>query len=216
MKGIKEYNQKYGHVPRDFWERVSGLIDELKEDDYVSLKKTIRGLLEREYTDFTIIFYFLPKATPRTRYSGITRVFYVKDAMNYNKIFGEFVNSCEDLKDIIVTPCEFYTRTYAPTPEAMNKLEKVLAELELLHQLSKPDWDNLGKTYSDMVQKHLLLDDSLIYKGTVEKLYSLCPRVEINFKVMKKHDCKYNKKKIEKWKYCDESDPRITPKDYID
>ena len=79
----------------------------------------------------------------------------------------------------------------------MNTLDTVLAELGLIKPVTTPDWDNFGKTYSDMVQKYLLLNDSLITDGSVKKRYSLKPRVEITITYLLNYDCLYNKRVIE-------------------
>ena len=78
----------------------------------------------------------------------------------------------------------------------MNKAEKILAELGLLCPISKPDWDNLGKAYSDMVQQALIMDDALIFSAESIKRYSIKPRVEIEISYMMDFDCEYNRKKI--------------------
>jgi Holliday junction resolvase RusA-like endonuclease len=90
-------------------------------------------------------------------------------------------------------------KTYHPVPSNMTRIEKILAELRLIYPISKPDFDNLAKTYADMVQKYLLLDDSLVIQAIQKKRYSCKPRIEIKFKFMTKYDCKYNKRKIESW-----------------
>ena len=56
--------------------------------------------------------------------------------------------------ELITTACKFYCDCYFPIPKSMTKNEKLRAELKLVNHLSKPDWDNLGKTYSDMIQKY--------------------------------------------------------------
>ena len=48
-----------------------------------------------------------------------------------------------------------------------------------------------------MVQKYLLLNDSLITDGSVKKRYSLKPRVEITITYLLNYDCLYNKRVIE-------------------
>ena len=73
----------------------------------------------------------------------------------------------------------------------------MLAELGMIKPITTPDWDNLGKTYSDMVQKWLLLNDSLITEGSVSKRYSLKPRVEITITYALNYDSIYNKRVIE-------------------
>ena len=88
----------------------------------------------------------------------------------------------------------------------MNIVDTILAELGLIKPITTPDWDNLGKTYSDMVQKHLLLNDSLITDGSVSKRYSLKPRIEITITYLLNYDCQYNKKVIEHSKSYKEKD----------
>ena len=80
----------------------------------------------------------------------------------------------------------------------MTVYEKIFAELGLIRPIAKPDWDNLGKTYSDMIQGSLLYDDELIVEGISRKFYSMKPRIEISISYMKDIDCKFNKKKIER------------------
>lgn len=59
-------------------------------------------------------------------------------------------------------------------------------------------WDNLGKTYSDMVQGILMLNDNIISEGIVKKFFSVKPRVRINIKYQLGFDSNFNKKKITK------------------
>ena len=59
----------------------------------------------------------------------------------------------------------------------------------------------MAKTYTDLTQKNLLLNDSLIQRGTSSKHYSCKPRIEIRFRYMKKFDTSYTKNKVEKWNY---------------
>jgi Holliday junction resolvase RusA-like endonuclease len=200
-KKIEEYETKYGNIPKLFNERFLYLMQilNIKESDIIKLRKSIKRITSIKHKELRFIFYFTPQATPRPRYSRFSKVFYVKNALNYNEIFGKFIESCEDINFKIITPCTFECKTFAPIPEQMSKNDKMLAELSLLANISKPDWDNLGKTYSDMVQKHLILDDSLIYKGTVEKAYSIKPRIEITIKYLNDFDCKYNERKVKNW-----------------
>ena len=48
--------------------------------------------------------------------------------------------------------------------------------------LKKIDRDNLDKFIMDVFSKLICYDDSQIYKGTIEKYYSLNPRTEIEVK----------------------------------
>lgn len=200
-KRIDEYNDKYGGISKDFPERFMELFHKLKmnKTDLNKLNKSIKQIRAIEYETISFIFYFTPQATPRPRYSRFSHVFYVKNALNYNEYFGEYIKSNPDIHHKIVTPCIFDTVTYAPLPSGMNKEEQLISEMSLIPNISKPDWDNLGKTYSDMVQKHLILDDSLIFDGRVRKFYSSKPRIEIRIDYMSDFGSKYNRRKITNW-----------------
>jgi Holliday junction resolvase RusA-like endonuclease len=196
---VKEYKDKYDIIPKEFHNRFIYLwkLLKFKESDLKKIKSSIKHILNMDKKEISFVFYFIPEATPRPRYSRFTKSFYVKNSVDYKSIFEEFVNSCKDI-ELITTPCEFYCKTYKPIPSAMNKVETLLSELELIKDISKADWDNLAKTYCDMIQHGLLLDDSIIYKGQLEKLYSIKPRIEITIKYYDTHDSTYNKRKIDK------------------
>ena len=198
-KKIDEYINKYGEIPNDINERFSYLLKflKIKDKDVIEIRKRIKKILRIKYDEMSFVFYFTPQATPRPRYSRFTGAFYVKNQLDYSKIFKEFLDE-NNVTFKINTPCEFYCKTYSPIPSTMNKIEKVLAELGLIKHISKPDWDNMAKTYCDMIQKHLIEDDSIIYKGTLEKLYSIKPRIEITIRFMTEFDSVYNERKIRK------------------
>jgi Holliday junction resolvase RusA-like endonuclease len=200
-KYLKEYIKKYNDIPNDYDTRVNYLLDDLniKDKDLKVLNEKILKIHNTKFNQLSFVFYFNPEATPRARSSRFTHAFYVKTKMNYNDVFGQFISTCDPIKGIIDTPCKFYTRLFIETPKGMNRIEKVLAELMLIPHITNPDWDNLGKTYSDMVQKHLILNDSLIYDGRVTKFYSIKPRVEIYIEYLNDYGSDYNRRKINSW-----------------
>lgn len=195
----KEYNEKYGDISNDFSERFIDLWDtmNIKTKDIPTIQSMIRRIYGIQTKEISFVFYFVPEATPRPRYSRFTKAFYVKNSIDYKTIFSKFIENVDDI-DEITTPCEFICKTYKPIPSSMTKYEKILAELGLIKDISKPDWDNLAKTYCDMIQHGLLLDDSLIYKGSTEKLYSIKPRVEITIRYYVTHDSTFNQRKVSK------------------
>lgn len=215
-KELKEYIEKYGGIPKNFFERFLYLIKllNLQDKEIIKLQKYIRKLLKAKWEEINFVFYMIPKATPRPR-AGKYGIFYVKDANSNNKLFKEFVDSYEGNLPLITTPCKLLVDVYLPIPDQMSKVEKVLSELKLIRPIVKPDWDNVGKTYSDMIQKHLLLEDCLVIDGRTRKFYSLKPRIEISIKYMTKYDCKFNKRKVEKWKQYEEIKESIEEKDSI-
>jgi Holliday junction resolvase RusA-like endonuclease len=89
------------------------------------------------------------------------------------------IHKNEDLKEIVKGACSFDCKCYLPIPTSWSKVDTLLAELGIKRPISTPDWDNLGKTYSDMIQPWLLFNDSFIVDGACHKYYSLKPRVEI-------------------------------------
>ena len=79
----------------------------------------------------------------------------------------------------------------------MKRYEIYRAEMKSLNPVAYPDWDNLGKTYSDMIQDILILNDNIVSRGLVEKHYSIKPRVEIEIEYQEGFDSKFNKRRIQ-------------------
>lgn len=206
-KELKLYQDEYGKVSNDHLERIYNFLDGINERQLVGIRNDIENNLNTKWKTISFIFYFIPKATPRARLSGFGKHFYVADAMNNRKLMEKFVK--QELSDfkVITTACKFYCDCYFPIPKTMNKSEKLRAELKLVNNLTKPDWDNLGKTYSDMIQNTIIMDDSLIIEGSVRKFYSSKPRIEITIEYADRYDSKYNMKNITRRKqYLDNID----------
>lgn len=206
-KELKLYQEEYGNVSKDHLDRIYEFLDGVKDKQLESIRSDIENNLNTQWKTISFIFYFIPKATPRARLSGFGKHFYVADAMNNRKLMEKFVR--EELSDfnVITTACKFYCDCYFPIPKTMNKSEKLRAELKLVNNLTKPDWDNLGKTYSDMIQNTIIMDDSLIIEGRVRKYYSSKPRIELTIEFADRYDSKYNMKNITRRKqYLDNID----------
>lgn len=194
LKMEKDYEEKYGDITEDYEERIDQLLTPIKTDSRRKiLQEEIFRIRNVEWITKKFTIYLLPKATPRPRL-GQRGVFYVKGAKDNKKLFKKFIND-NDI-DIITTPTKFTCKSYFPIPSSMNQIEKVLAEIGLIRPISKPDWDNVGKAYCDMLQGLILYDDSLIVEGVSKKYYSMKPRIEITISYMKEHDSGYNRKKM--------------------
>lgn len=216
-KKVKEYNDKYSHIPKDYYERFLYLLDKIKlsDKDLDKVRASIKRFLKIRWETIDLVVWFFPSATPRARLSGRTGVFYVKGAKFHSDIFRDFMEKEKLEYGVITTPCKLLIDLYVDIPENMGKVDKVLAELKFIRPMGKPDWDNAGKTYSDMIQKTLLLEDSLICEGTTRKFYSIKPRIEIRLEFMTKYDSKFNKRKIENWKTYEIAEENILEKDSI-
>lgn len=193
-----EYTEKFSHIPKDYYERLEWLYDHLHISGYKaeSILAKYNGLKESlYYKRFFIILYEQPEGSPRPRFRLVHR----KNLSNIAISNPDFVQvysptGSEDnnfmkrlltkeefqyLDEFIYTPCNVLYKAFFRTPSNFNSVDKYLAELGVYNPISKPDWDNIGKKYCDMTNKNLWIDDRLVVKGTVEKWYSILPRVEI-------------------------------------
>lgn len=192
----KEYSKLYGDISYDYMERIDSIIPHITKRNKLKVFDEIKRILNIKWKKLDFTIFILPKGTPRPRSGKFG--FYVKGASDHKKFFREFTKNKE--LPIISTPTRFYATVYLPIPNSMNPVEKILCEMGFGSPIAKPDWDNLAKTYCDMIQDIILDDDSLIVKGVLEKRYSLKPRIEIHIEYMEDFDINFNKKKIQrKW-----------------
>lgn len=214
---IVEYHEKFSMVPKDYMERLAYIyrVYPFEKKDLDSLIKKIDELTQVAWDSITYIFYMNPKSSPRPKLNTKTFTFYVKDAKNFKQVFDDFKEQHSNMDCVISTPCMIETKSYIETPRSMSLQEIMAAELELIHHVNAPDYDNLAKTYTDMVQKTLVSNDSIIFRGVSEKYYSVLPRIEVTIKFMKAYDCKYNKRSIEKRKSFKENPLTLKNIDFI-
>ena len=171
-KTEKEYIEKYGNIPKDHDNRLSYLLSTLKCGKVKeSFCNTIDNINSIKWKKLSYIIYLIPKGTPRPR-AGKFGVFYVKGAKDNKKLFRQFIDSQKDIQ-LITTAVKLECVSYLPIPNSMNWVEKVLSEMGLIRPITIPDFDNLVKTYTDMMKDSLLYDDSLIIEGTSKKYYSV-------------------------------------------
>lgn len=201
------YAKMFGNIPDDYEERMGLLLQTLnfKERELPFIEEAHKKLLKMKTEKLRFVLYMVPEPTPRPRTSFGSRRFYVKGAKDNNDLFGEIMGAIEQIP-IITTACKVSITNYIPTPSGMNRFERFFAELGLLRATSTPDWDNLAKAYCDMVQKNLLLNDSLIWNGGSVKYYSIKPRIDLTFEYDESYDCTFNRRKVESSKYYQETD----------
>lgn len=206
----KEYSIKYNGIPIDYKERLEWMYDQLGITDVMA----DRILMERErrmnnfyYTCIKIVLYQEPQGAKRPRYRVVSRGNVIASAKadpnfihvyspdaSYNHEYMRRIVSDEDfnkISQLICTPCDVAYRAYFPTPRSYNKIDTFMAEIGLDRPLSKPDFDNIEKVYADMYNGNIWLDDCLTIHGTIDKFYSILPRVEIDLNYL---NAVYNKK----------------------
>lgn len=192
----KEYQKEFGDIPRDNLDRIDFLLAKSNlSRSKMKVYEEIKRIVNIPWKKLSFTIYILPKATPRPR-SGKNGIFYVKGASDNKKFFEKYMID-QDIP-LITTPTKFYCTSYLPIPKSMNIVEQVCAELGFGYPISKPDWDNLGKAYCDMIQGFLLYDDSLVVDGYSKKRYSIKPRIEIDLYYMEDYDLAFNKNKLKR------------------
>lgn len=200
-KLTQEYKDLYAEIPNDPKGRLDYLLSHIKFPvrNPVDVQNFISNIQKIKWKHKEFVFYILPKSTPRPRASRTgsgKMIFYVKGA-NDHKQFLKYALRNEDI-ELIATPMKFHIRAFLPIPQSMKAHEKVAAELGFVRPITKPDWDNLAKTYCDMMSSLVIQDDRLIIEGSLKKYYSVKPRIEIDLWYMEDYDCDYNRKKLER------------------
>ena len=193
----KEYLKEYGDIPKDHDGRLDYLLNNIKCGRCkTTLYDAIDNINSIKWKKLSYTIYVIPKGTPRPR-AGKFGVFYVKGAKDNKKLFKQIMDIHKDIP-LITTAVKLECSSYLPIPKSINWVDKVLMEMGLIRPITKPDFDNLVKTYTDMMIDSLLYDDSLIIEGTSKKYYSVKPRVEITLYYADKYDSKFNYDKIKK------------------
>lgn len=198
-----EYVNKYSHIPVDYTERLNWLYDTL----HISQKDIFNIMNKRDcminslfYYDTNVVLFEVPEGSPRPRFRLINRknlsdmalsnpnfVHVYSLSGHEDQVFMKRLLTQEDfipLNQMICTPCIIDIFAYMKTPSIFNKEDTVLSEIGLIRPITKPDWDNLGKKYSDMFNMNVWLDDTLVIDGSIHKYYSVLPRIEIRLKYL--------------------------------
>lgn len=199
----EEYEKKYSHIPIDYKERLSWLYDTLKISDtqaYDILHQRDLMLNSLQYYDTMIILFEVPEGSPRPRFRIVNR----KNLSNMAMTNSDFVHvysltgkednvfmkrlmekeDFEALDQMICTPCTVDISAFFKTPSYFNKSQTILAEIGLERPITKPDFDNIAKKYSDMFNANVWLDDTLVVDGAIHKYYSVLPRIEIRLRYL--------------------------------
>lgn len=198
-----EYTTKFGHIPIDYRERLEWLYDRLKITDqqaFEILHKRDIMVRDLAYYDTNIVLFEIPEGSPRPRFRLVNRANLSNMAManpNFihvysltgkeDNLFMKRLVSQEDftaLNSMICTPCIIDINAFMKTPSYYNREDTILAEIGLHRPISKPDWDNLCKKYSDMFNTNVWLDDTLVIDGSIHRYYSVLPRIEIRLRYL--------------------------------
>lgn len=198
-----EYKEKYGHIPLDYNERLSWMYDYYKiteSKSYEIIQKRDMMISSLYYKEIRFTLYEDPEGSPRPRFRIINR----SNLMNMAASNSEFVHvysltgkednmfmkkllTQEDfieLEHLLCTPCDLEYNVFSKTPGYYSKTDVFLAEIGLKRPIAKPDWDNIGKKYSDMSNNNIWIDDIIVVDAAIHKYYSILPRIEIRLKYL--------------------------------
>lgn len=209
----EEYDIKYSHLSKDNNERLNNL---LMSSNMINKKDAINSTIERmnnelEFIEILFILYEEPEGAPRPRFRLINRKNLGNMALANNHFVhvyspvamgdSKYMKRLRDdeileLNDLIYTPCILTIDAYLKIPKVFNRTETILAEMGQIRPVCKPDWDNIGKKYSDMMNGIVWYDDAYVISGTVNKYYSTLPRVEIKIQYLNKLYNRYQYKSL--------------------
>ena len=185
----ESYLSKYGDLPSDP-DKLQEYVLQKYPVNPRTLSKLVNRIESLEWKTVEFILYLVPEASPRPRLGG--QHFYVPGAAINKKFIRKYMK-----KNIIASRCEINIEAYLPTPTAsMTNAEIYLAEKRIVYPVGGADVDNLMKTYLDMIQGWLLLNDNLVTLGRLEKFYSIKPRLFIQIRYQTGYDSPFNERKV--------------------
>ena len=214
---LLQYDEKYGEIPNDHYDRLQYISNELgiSNKQQAEIMEAYHNAIDStQYSHIRVILYEEPEGAPRPRFQLVNRYnlanaalsngsfvkVYSPTGLEDNSSMRRMIDSGElnQIQQMLYTPTIVEFNAYLKTPQYFNKKETALSEVGLIRPLSKPDWDNIGKKYSDMFNANIWLDDTLVIDGSVRRFYSVKPRVEIDIYFMDKVYTKKQAKGISK------------------
>lgn len=193
------YNKKYKIRDTDIPARLSDYFEERGWDVPRAIDKALLRAAEidekREWKYIDITMYEYPIQTDRPRV--FRNHIYSPNANAMRRYFESALKAIGEEIKLIATPSIIQIDGYIEMPSTIKPHEVLLYETGVLEPITKPDADNLGKTYLDMMLGSLILDDDIFYTMIISKHYSVMPRVEIKIAYLSEQESENMKKKIQ-------------------
>ena len=202
-KLLKIYDEKYKDLPDDEDELIKYVIDTYKIDER-QINQAVNHIDNMKWESIEFDLPIIPNPAPRPRHT-MTGHTYVEGAKETKDFFRDYVKSrysdhifnIVSDSHVIHTIVNIHLDIYIPTPvSSMSKTEIALAQMKKIRPIGNGDWDNLAKTYCDMLQDILIYNDNIIASGSVDKYYSIKPKVHIVLNYQTDYDSKYNRRKV--------------------
>ena len=175
-----EYSEKYGMIPLNYEQRLSYMYDKynINENQQKQILYSIQDMQYKlRYLDYNIVLYENPEGAERPKMRLVNRynisdmaksngsfihVYSPKakeDNMYMKRLIGE---ELDELKYLICTPSIVDVNVYIETPKQFNNVDTFLSEMGIIRPIKKPDWDNIGKKYTDMLNLNVWIDDDIV------------------------------------------------------
>ena len=201
---INNYEEEYQHLFKNKNNELELIETFFKENGYDLEKAMDKGreralkiLKNRTYKNIKITLYEEPFKTERGRVGRFKNIYSPNAADNHKYLEEKLLAQSERIEDvmklltnIVTTPAEILVNAFLPVPKVKKKhaYEILLMLSGILKVYKDPDYDNIGKAYTDMLNSTLIIDDKIFYKGTINKYYAILPKVEIIVSYQEKHD----------------------------
>lgn len=196
---LDEYHQAYPEIITDPEQRIISYFEKNNLDLNKALKKAHEKAssiaANRQYRIIRIVLYEYPMKTDRPRHTQYGRTYSPNAKMNNSYLEKAINKICSDMK-LIHTPATIEIDAYLEMPASVKPDEVILYEAKILDVEDTPDYDNIGKCYTDMLKNNIVLDDDIFHTGIVRKYYSLLPRVEMRITYLADHESDYVFKKL--------------------
>ena len=126
---------------------------------------------------FTVPGEPVAKGRPRiTRHGTYTP----EKTMNFETLVKyEYINQCGKHRFADNAQLALDVVAYRSIPKSTSKKKRVMMEYGTLLPITKPDWDNIGKSVSDALNGIAYHDDSQVVDARVRKIYSNEPRTVV-------------------------------------
>ena len=116
-----------------------------------------------------------PKGKGRPRFSRVgnfTKVYTDKQTLSYEALIAFFAKQAMGVTDLLETPVSVFLYVRLPVPQSYSKKRREACLSGTEKPCTKPDSDNIAKTYLDALNGVIFVDDTQVVDLHVKKLYS--------------------------------------------
>lgn len=125
-----------------------------------------------------IVVHGKPLAKQRPRFTRAGHAYTPDNTVMYENLIRTTFSQKYPDHVPLTCPVKMQIDAYYPVASSWSQ-KKTIAALMGAIRPAKPDWDNIGKIFSDALNQIAYVDDAQIYDCTVRKMYGTVPRVVV-------------------------------------